>query len=86
MKVVLEIPFQTFSNTNIQFDTESFTWRFYSVAKALPTTRRKELMDKHDFAKAVLDENSETFVVHVADLEALEPAVHPSQVTLLAAL
>ena len=33
-----------------------------------------------------LDENSETFVLHVAALEALEPAIHPSRAPLLAAL
>ena len=86
IEVVLGMPFLALSNADIQFDTESFTWRSYSAAEALPTTRRVELIDKHEFAKAALDENSETFVVHVAALEALEPAVHPSQAPLLAAL
>ena len=45
-----------------------------------------ELIGKHEFAKAALDENSETFVVHVAAIEAPEPAVHPSRALLLAAL
>ena len=33
-----------------------------------------------------LDKNSEMFVVYIAALKALEPAVHPSWVSLLAAL
>ena len=86
MEVVLGMLFLAFSNADIQFDTESFTWRSYNAAEALSTTRRVELIDKHEFAKAALDENSETFVMHVAALEALEPAVHPSWAPLLAAL
>ena len=66
MEVVLGMPFLALSNTDIQFDTESFTWRSYSIAKALPTTRRVELIDKHDFIKGALDKNSEIFVVYVA--------------------
>ncbi len=45
-----------------------------------------ELIDKHEFAKAALDENSEMFVVYVAALEASELAVHFSQAHQLAAL
>ena len=86
MEIVLEMPFLAFSNANIQFDTECFIWRSYSTAKALPTTKRVDLIDKHKFTKAALDENSETFVVQVAVLEALEPVVHPSRAPLLAAL
>ena len=44
------------------------------------------MIDKHEFARAALDENSETFVVHVAALEALELAIHPSRAPMLAAL
>ena len=86
MEVVLGMLFLAFSNADIQFDTESFTWRSFSAAEALPTTRWVELINKHEFDKAALDKNSETFVVHVAALEVLEPAVNPSWAPLLAAL
>ena len=86
MKLILGMPFLAFSNGDIQFDTESFTWRSYSTAKALPTARRIELIDKYEFTKAALDKNSETFVVHVTALEALEPIVYPFRASLLAAL
>ena len=86
MEIVLGMLFLALSNVNIEFDTESFIWRSYSIAEDLLTTRRVELIDKHEFAKAALDENSEMFVMHVAALEALEQAVHPSQAPLLAAL
>ena len=68
--------FLAFSNADIQFEAEKRTWRSYTAAEALPIARGVELIDKHKFAKAALNENSETFVVHVAALEALEPAVH----------
>ena len=76
MKVVLWMSFLAFSNADIQFLTESFTWRSYSTAKALSTARWAEYINKHKFAKAALYKNSETFVVHVAVLKALKPFVH----------
>ena len=85
MEVVLGMPFLAFSNADIQFDTKSLTWRSYSAAKALLTTRQMELIDKQDFAKVALDENSETFVVHVAALgvsgatEVAGMPIHPDQ-------
>ena len=42
----------------------------YTAAEALPTTKWVELIDKKKFAKAALDEESETFMVYVAALEA----------------
>ncbi len=86
MEVVLKMSFLAFSNADIQFDAKSLTWRSYTAAEALPTARWVELIDKHEFAKAALDENSETFVVHVAALEVPEPVVHPFRALLLAAL
>ena len=86
IEVVLGMPFLALSNADIQFDTESFTWRSYSAAEALPTTRRVELIDKHEFAQAALDEKSETFVVYIAAMEVLDPALYPSRAPLLAAL
>ena len=78
MEIVLGMLFQSFSNVDIQLDTESFTWSSYSAAEALPTTRWVKLIDKHKFAKAALNENSETFVVPVATLKTLELVVHHS--------
>ncbi len=58
----------------------------YTTAEALPTARWVELIDKHEFAKASLDENSESFIVHFAALKTPKPAVGPSQAPLLASL
>ena len=71
IEVVLGMPFLTLSNADIQFAAKELTWRSYTAAEALPTTKRVELIDKKEFAKAALDEESETFVMHVAALEAL---------------
>ena len=79
IKVALGMPFLALSNADIQFGAGRLTWRSYTAAEVLPTARRVELIDKHEFAKAALDENSETFVAHVAALEAPEPAVHRHQ-------
>ena len=88
MKVVLGMPFLTISNANIQFAAKKLTWRSYTAAKALPTTKRIELIDKKEFAKAALDEESETFVVHVAALEATLAgmAIYPSRAAQILAL
>ena len=88
MEVVRGMFFISFSNSNFQFGTWELIWRSYTVAEALPTSRRVELIDKHEFAKAALGENSKTFVVHVAALEAPEPAmsIHPSWAPLIVAL
>lgn len=88
MEVVLGMPFLALSNADIHFDAGSFTWKSYSAVEALPTARRVELIDKREFAKAALDENAETFVVHIAALEGPEPAmsIHPFRAPLLAAL
>ncbi len=61
------------------FGAEKLTWRSYTIAEALPTTSRVELIDKREFVKAALDKNSETFVVHVSALEATENSIYPSQ-------
>ena len=70
VEVVLEMPFLNLSNADIQFAKNKLTWRSYTAAEALPTTKRVELINKKEFAKAALDAESETFVVHVWALEA----------------
>ena len=73
------MPFLTLSNADVQFVEKELTWRSYTTAEALPTTKRVELINKKEFAKAALDENSETFVVHVASLSSTPLDVHPSR-------
>ena len=70
MEVVLGMLFLAFSNANIQFAEKELIWRSYTAAEALATTKWVELINKKKFAKAALDEESETFVVYIAALEA----------------
>ena len=62
MEVVLGMLFLTLSNSNIQFAEKKLTWRSYTAKEALPTTRKVELIDKKEFAKAALNENIKAFV------------------------
>ncbi len=84
MEVVLEMPFLVLSNADFWFGVEELTWRSYTIVEALPTTSRVKLIDKKEFAKAALDGNYETFVMHVAALEVptIMP-IHPSRASQL---
>lgn len=62
--------FHTLSNINIKSIRKNFTWKFYTTAKALPTSKRAEFIDKKGFIKVALNENSETFMVYIVTLEA----------------
>ena len=77
-EVVLGMLFLTLSNADVQFVEKELTWRTYNTAEALPTTKRVELTDKKEFAKAALDKNFETFVIHVASFN-LTPGIHPDK-------
>ena len=71
MKMVLQISFLILSNLDIHFAEKKLTWRFYTATEALPITKQVELINKKEFAKALLGEESKTFVLHVAALDAL---------------
>ena len=88
VEMVLGMFFLTLSNANLQFPKKELTWRSYTIAKALPTTKRVELFDKKEFIKAALNKNSETFMVYVATLEAplSGMTIHPAQKAHIAAL
>ena len=54
MEMVPTMRFLAFSNADFLFGVEKLTWRAYIVAKALSTTSWVKLIDKKEFAKAVL--------------------------------
>lgn len=56
--------FLTLSNIDIQFAERKLVWRSYTAVKALPTTKRGELIEKKDFIKVALDKDIESFVVN----------------------
>ena len=65
-EVILGMLFLKISNTDISFGKGTLTWRTYTINKALPTTKQVQIVDLKEFVIAVLDVDSETFVVHVA--------------------
>ncbi len=72
------MPFLSFSNADIKFaELGKLTWRTNTIVEALLTTSRIELIDKREFARAALDKNSETFIIHVSTLEAT--IIYPSR-------
>lgn len=65
------MPFFSLSNVDIKFAKPGkLTWRSYITIEALLIINRVKLIDKRDFAKAVLDANLKTFVVYMAAVKA----------------
>ncbi len=56
------------------------------AVEVLSTTSRIEFIDKKEFAKAVIDKNSKTFVVHMSALNVIESLIYPFRTTQIAAL
>lgn len=68
--MVLEMSYLSISNADVKFIKSGiFTQKSYNIVEALLITNRIELIDKKIFAKAILDENTETFIVHVVALD-----------------
>ena len=87
MEVVLGMLFLTLSNMEVEFSERKLIWRSYTPTEALPTTRRLELIDMKEFAKAALDENVEGFVVHIALLSlGSKMSIHPTREAQIALL
>ena len=55
------------------------TWRTYTTAEALPTTKRVQIIDQKEFAKTALDPNKEALVVYVATVTAEPMIIHPAR-------
>lgn len=62
--------FLVLSNVNFEFYIEKLTQGSYIAIKALFITSQVEFIHKKEFAKTMLDENPETFVVYVGTLKA----------------
>ena len=77
-EVVLGMPFLTLSGADVDFLDRDLRLRTYTTEKALPTTKRVELVEKKEFAAAALDPEHETFVVYVASLN-LVPGIYPDR-------
>ena len=85
MGIILSMPFLMLSNANVQFVDIKLSWGFYITTKALPTTKQIELINKKKFAKTILDENFETFVIYVASFN-LALRISPNRAAQIASL
>lgn len=79
MKMVLGRHFLSISKINIQFDDKSLIQKIYSAIKTLPITYWVKLINKKELARAVLNKNLETFVIHILILEAFGIVIYSLQ-------
>ena len=77
MEVVLGMPFLALSKVEVDFAERELTWKAYTIAEALPTTKRVQIIGPKKFAKAALDLDQEVFIVHVILFNLIE--VHPDR-------
>ena len=75
LEMVLEMLFLTLLKADIRFVERELVWRTYTAAKALPKTRRVEIINKREFVMAVLNADDEIFIVHIVALA--EPTIIP---------
>ena len=66
VEVVLGMPFLALSKVKVDFAERKLTWKVYTIAEALPTIKRVQIIGLKEFAKAALDPDQEAFVVYVA--------------------
>lgn len=76
MKVILDILSMTLNNRDVQFVKKELIWRLYTLTKTLPTTKQLEIIDKKEFAKAIIEQNIEIFVVYVTSLYLGQITIH----------
>ena len=60
------MPFLKINNADIAFGEGTFTCKFYTINKALPTIEQVQLVNPKEFVIAALDADSKIFVVHMA--------------------
>ncbi len=78
--IVLERPFLTMSNADVNFQARDLQWRSYTTGDILPTIRQVEQIKKKEFTIAALDLKYEALIVHIAALSvASGDEVHPSR-------
>ena len=55
MEVVFGMPFLTLSKVKVDFIERELIWKVYTIAKALPTIKRVQIISPKQSAKAALD-------------------------------
>lgn len=77
VEVVLMMFFLTFSNVELLFSEQELSWRFYTTAGTLSTTKWVELINEKKFARAAIDENIKAFVIYMTFLSLSLMLIHP---------
>ena len=65
LEVVFRMSFLILSGADVDFSGRELWWKTYITEKALPTTKRIELMGKKEFAAAALDLEHATYILHI---------------------
>lgn len=68
VNIIQGMPFFTLSNKDVVFKDLEFTWRVYTPAEALPTTKRVQMIDWKKFAAVAPNSTKKAFIVHMAYL------------------
>lgn len=68
VEVIFGMPFLTFSKVEINFAKKILTWKTYTITKALPTTKKVQIISPKKFAKVVLDPEQEVIMVRMTTL------------------
>ena len=68
MATVLEMPFLTLNNAEIHFNKQKLNLKFYTIDKAVRSTKMVKLINKKDFVKVELDKNIKCFILYISFL------------------
>lgn len=60
----------------MNFKARGLIWRNYLAIKILPITCQIELINKKDFAKVALNENSGAFIIYIVVLKGFEIIIY----------
>ena len=66
LKVILRMLFLKINNADMSFGERIFIWKTYTINKTLPIIKQVQIIDPKEFDIAVLNIDSETFVVYIA--------------------
>ena len=64
--MILGMLFLKINNADVLFGEKILMWKSYTINKALPTTKRIQIVDSKEFVIAALDVNSKTFMIYMA--------------------
>ncbi len=63
---ILEMPFLTMNNADVNFQARDLQWRSYTTGEVFLITGQVELIGKKEFVAAALDPEHEAFIVYIA--------------------